>query len=297
MKTKILFLGLVFATLSISCNKDDNDNSGNANFSSDEAKVNAQIDAANDDVSDIAEGQYDATASNEAGRPAAGAVLINLPSCATVSRIPAFGTTLTPGTEVTKTVDFGTTGCAMANGNVLKGKIIITFIYDPNVTTHTINYQFVDFYHNAIRFTGNKSFTRTMSIATEASPSHPIVVMNMDMTATFPDGRVFTRVGTRTREIIAGMNTPAYFADNIYQVTGNWNTTFPNTTVQTSTITAPLLVKMSCANQNKPLLVQGVITFTRNGNTATLDYGDGACDNLAVFTVNGNSYNIILGGN
>jgi hypothetical protein len=78
-------------------------------------------------------------------------------------------------------------------------------------------------------------------------------------------------------------------------VTGNWTTTFPNTTVQTSTITSPLLVKMSCINQNKPLLVQGIITFTRNGNTATLDYGDGTCDNLAVFTINGNAYNIIIG--
>jgi hypothetical protein len=65
--------------------------------------------------------------------------------------------------------------------------------------------------------------------------------------------------------------------------------------VQTSTITTPLLVKMSCINQNKPLLVQGIITFTRNGNTATLDYGDGTCDNLAVFTINGNAYNIIIG--
>ncbi|WP_309641905.1 hypothetical protein [Flavobacterium sp.] len=293
MKTKILFLGLVLSILSIGCSKDDNKDSSQA-FSSDEAKVNSKIDVANDDVSDIVEGQYDATASNEAGRSSAGAVLINLPSCATVTRNPDFGITLTPGTEVTKTVDFGTEGCPMANGNVLKGKIIITFTYQPEATSHTINYQFDNFYHNAIKFTGNKTFTRTMS---GGETSHPIVTMVMDMTATFPDSRVFTRVGTRTREIIAGMNTPNYFADNIYQVTGNWTTTFPNTTVQTSTITTPLLVKMSCVNQNKPLLVQGVITFLRNGNTATLDYGNGECDNLAVFTINGNSYNIILGGN
>jgi hypothetical protein len=52
---------------------------------------------------------------------------------------------------------------------------------------------------------------------------------------------------------------------------------------------------MSCLNQNKPLLVQGIITFTKNNNTATLDYGNGECDNLAVYTVNGNSYNIVIG--
>jgi hypothetical protein len=65
--------------------------------------------------------------------------------------------------------------------------------------------------------------------------------------------------------------------------------------VVTSTITTPLKAKMSCLNQNKPLLVQGIITFTKNNNTATLDYGNGDCDNLAVYTVNGNSYNIVIG--
>ncbi|MCX8483312.1 MAG: hypothetical protein ORN50_06985, partial [Crocinitomicaceae bacterium] len=135
----------------------------------------------------------------------------------------------------------------------------------------------------------------TMTVATATSPSHPIVVMNMQMTVTFPDGRVFERVGTRTREIIEGYGTPLVLADNIYKVTGSWSTTFPNTTIQTSTITTPLLVKMSCIAVNKPLLVKGVITFERNGNIATLDYGNGDCDNLAIFTINGTQYTIVIG--
>ena len=294
MKTKILFLGLVFSLFTISCTKDKESN----DFSADEAGVNAKIDLANDDVSDVVEGQFTATMENSTtgkSLETAATATTNLPTCATVTRVPAFGTAITAGTLVTKTVDFGTTGCPMPNGNILKGQIVITFTYQPTATSHTINYQFVNFYHNAIKFDGNKTFTRTMSLATATSPSHPIVVMTMDMTATFPDGRVFNRVGTRTREIIEGYNTPAILQDNVFQVTGNWTTTFPNTTVQTSTITTPLLVKMSCIAVNKPLLVQGVITFVRNGNTATLDYGNGNCDNLAVFTVNGNSYNIVIG--
>jgi hypothetical protein len=294
MKTKILFLGLILSLLTIGCNKDDKNESIGA-FTSDEAKVNAKMDVANDDVSDIVEGQFNATQSNASGRSSEITASTNLPGCVNIDRDPDFTTPLTPGTEVTKTIDFGTTGCEMANGNVLKGKIIIRFTYQPNATSHTINYEFEEFYHNAIKFVGNRTFTRTMSVGTVQNPSHPIVVMNLYMTATFPDGRIFTRVGTRTREIISGYNTPLDFLDNIYQVTGNWTTTFPNTTVQTSNITSPLLVKMSCINENKPLLVQGIITFTRNGNTATLDYGDGNCDSLAVFTINGNAYNIIIG--
>jgi hypothetical protein len=118
--------------------------------------------------------------------------------------------------------------------------------------------------------------------------------MNMDMTATFPDGRVFTRVGQRVREIIEGYGTVSW-TDNVYKVTGSWTTTFPNTSLQTSTITTPLIVKMSCVAVNKPLIVQGVITYVRGDRTATLDFGNGECDNTAVFTINGNEFIIIIG--
>jgi hypothetical protein len=293
MKTKIVFLGLLLALFTISCNKDKNNN----DFTADEAGVNAKIDLANDDVSDVVEGQFNATMENATSGKNSSTENASqtIPNCATVVRTPNFGTPLTVGQTVTKTIDFGTTGCAMPNGNVLKGQIIMSFVYNPTATSHTINYQFVNFYHNAIKFDGNKTFTRTMTVATATSPSHPIVVMNMQMTVTFPDGRVFERVGTRTREIIEGYGTPLVLADNIYKVTGSWSTTFPNTTVQTSTITTPLLVKMSCIAVNKPLLVKGVITFERNGNIATLDYGNGDCDNLAIFIINGTQYTIVIG--
>lgn len=276
----------------ISCNKDEEDNS---TITAEEASMNAKIDIANDDVSDIVDGEFVATMDNNVSGKSNEVSETSLPPCVTITRVPAFGTALTPGTLVTKTIDFGTTGCPMPNGNILKGKIIMSFTFNPGAASHTINYQFLNFYHNALKLDGNKSFTRTMSVATASSPSHPVVVMNMDMTVTFPNGNVLERVGTRTREIIAGFNTPNVFLDNVYQVTGNWTTTFPNTTVQTSTITTPLNVKMSCISVNKPLLVSGVITFVRNNNPATLDYGNGDCDNLAVFTINGNSYNVTIG--
>ena len=284
MKTKILGLIVVCGISLFGCQKED------LKSIADEAKVNAKIDLANDDVSDIVENAYDATTTNGSGRGLESATSqSNLPACATVDRDPASGTPVQVGQTVTKTIDFGTLGCPMSNGNVLRGKIIVTFVYQPTAPSQSINYQFVDFYHNDIKIVGNKNFTRTMP------NGHPVVVMNMDLTATFPDGRVFTRVGSRTREIIAGYDTPNVLADNVYQVTGQWTTTYPNLADQVSTITSPLIVKMSCAVANKPLLVQGVITFVRPSQTSTLDYGSGDCDNLAVFTINGNAYNIIIG--
>ncbi len=284
----ILALSLIISM--ISCNKEED----KSTITSEEAGVNAKLDIASDDVSDIVEDQETSTYTNTLNGRNIENTTTALPPCATITRVPAFGTQITPGTVVTKTIDFGTTGCLLNNGNFVKGKIIITFTYQPTAPLHTITYTFDDFYHNGIKFVGNRTFTRVMSVATATSPSHPIVTMNMDITATFPNGNSYTRIGQRIREIVEGFSTPIW-TDNVYQVTGSWTTTFPNTTIQTSTITTPLRIKFSCVAVNKPLIVQGVITIVRNANTATLDYGIGDCDNLAVFTINGNSYNIVIG--
>ena len=289
MKTTKFILGLALALSIYSCSKDDN----NGSISAEDAKTSAKIDAMNDDVSSLVEEQEANTYSNAISGKITDAAFSQLTTCATITRVPAFGTAPTLGQTVTKTIDFGSS-CTLNSGNVVSGKIIITFVYQPAATSHTITYSFENFFHNGIEFNGNKTFTRTM-ISTTANPIlHPQVTMTMDMTATLPDGRVYTRVGSRVREIIEGYGNEI-LADNVYKVTGSWVTTGPNGGTQTSTITTPLNVKMSCVAVNKPLIVSGVITIVRNDTTATLDFGDGTCDNLAVLTVNGNSYNIVIG--
>ena len=292
MKTTKLILGLALVLMTFSCNKDDN----GSTISAEDAKNSAKIDAMNDDVSNIVEEQEANTYANSlSGRAANEDVASSaFSTCATITRVPAFGTAPTVGQTVTKTIDFGTTGCTLDNGNVVSGIITITFVYQPEATSHTITYSFDNFTHNDIAFNGDKTFTRTM-ITTTANPNpHPQVTMTLDLTATLPGGAVYHRVGTRVREIIEGFGTQI-LADNIYKITGNWVTTGPNGGTQTSTITEPLNVKMSCVAVNKPLIVSGIITIVRNDVTATLDFGDGECDNLAVLTVGGNSYNIVIG--
>jgi hypothetical protein len=292
MKTRLI-LCFAMAFIIFSCSK--NDSTDNTTITAEEAGINAKMDVANNDVSDVVEEQENNTYANSTNGKSQDLAGSMLTPCATITRVPEFGTPITPGQTVTKTIDFGTTNCPLNNGNFVRGKIIITFVYQPTATSHTITYTFDNFYHNDIKYVGTKTFTRVMSVATATSPSHPIVTMNMDITATFPNGNSYTRVGQRVREIIEGYST-ASWTDNIYQITGSWTTTFPNTTVQTSTITTPLKIRMSCVADNKPLIVRGIITFVRNNHTATLDYGDGLCDNLAVFTgPNGNSFNITIG--
>ena len=291
LKLSTVFLLLISYS---SCDKDNTNDITSAQLTSDDAIVNSKIDLANDDISTIAEQLFDninATTLNYRAMENNATIFSN---CATITRVPAFGTPLTPGNQVTKTIDFGTTGCTLNNGNVVRGKIIITFVYQPNATSHTITYTFDNFYHNNIKFVGTKTFTRSMTTQTATAAPHPIVVMELDMTITMPNGDVYTRVGSRTRELVEGYSTDA-FIDNIYRITGSWTTTNENGNQHTATITEPLMAKMSCIEVNKPILARGIITFVRNNITSTLNYGNGECDNLAVFTINGVSFTIIIG--
>lgn len=289
-----IFVIFLFLITYLSCD-DENTNDITADqLTSDEAIVNAKIDYANDDIATIAEQLFDNINGSTLNYRTIENNTTIFSNCATITRIPAFGTALSPGTQVTKTVDFGTSGCTLNNGNVVRGKIIITFTYQPNATSHTVTYTFDNFYHNNIKFEGTKTFTRSMTAATTSTAPHPIVVMQLDMTITMPNGDRYTRVGSRTRELIEGFSTFTYL-DNIYRITGSWTTTNQNGNQYTATITEPLMAKMSCIIVNKPILSQGIITFVRNNVTSTLNYGNGECDNFAIFTINGVSFTIIIG--
>lgn len=276
MKAKILLFGMTLFLLTFaSCNKDEEGNS--SSLTSEETKTNAKMDAAADDVSKIIDDQYNVQEHSRMAVPAS-----ILPACATV-------TTVVSGNTWTRTIDFGTTGCTMPNGNVLKGTIIISGSTDFNQSTHTINYSFVDFRHNGTLIEGNNTAVRTLQ-STNANPNlHPVVNLTIDMTFTLINGNVYTRVGNRVREMVVGYDTPDVWLDNEFLITGSWVTTLPNGGTQNSTITTPLRVLMNCNH-----IVSGVLTVTRNNVTAVLDYGNGACDNIAIVTINGIPYTITL---
>jgi hypothetical protein len=293
MKNAIKLVAVVALLLAYtSC---ENDATKPTQLTSDDAIVNTKIDLASDDIATIADQLFDNVNSNTITYRSADNMNTIFSNCATITRVPAFGTAIAPGTQVTKTIDFGTTGCTLNNGNVVRGKIIINFVFQPTATSHTITYTFDNFYHNNIKFEGTKTLTRSMTTQTATAAPHPIVVMELDMTITMPNGDQYERVGTRTRELIEGFSTENNFMDNIYKITGNWTTTMPNGNQHTATITEPLRAKMSCIAVNKPILAKGIISFVRNNITSTLNYGNGDCDNIAVFTINGISYTITIG--
>ena len=276
MKIKSLILSAALAVLAPSCSKDDSNNAASNDLS--DAKVNAKIDLVTEDVSKIVDEQFALQANPSAGRNSK--EVSALPSCVTVD------IQLTANSW-TSTLTFN--NCELPNGNVLDGTIIVSGSLNFDAPSQTISYSFVDFHHNDILVEGNRTVVRTIQSTPAQAAPHPVANMSIDMHVTFPNGNEYHRVGNRIREMIEGFGTPMIWADNVFTISGNWTTTFPAGT-RTSTITTPLRAEANC-----PHIVSGVITTVRDNNTATLDYGNGDCDNQATLTVNGNSTTISLG--
>lgn len=292
MKTKILlFVSLLFIAFFIGC---DNETANSAvdpkTITVDDAVVNSEIDASVDDVSIIAEDQFDVQkslvsriSSNE--KTATGGMKSMLPVCATITSV------LTNDTW-TKTIDFGTQGCTLPNGNVVKGKIIISFSKIFTTPLKTISYKLEGFYHNGKLIEGNKTITHELKTTDLLGTIHPVTTHSIDVKITFPDGKIYTRKGNRVREMVEGFETISNWEDNVFKVWGYHLTTFPNGSKYNCIIKeSPLVIKMSC---KMPFPVSGVINIEKNDIKATLDYGKGECDKLAIITINGVSKEIEL---
>lgn len=284
MKSKILlFATLLSITFFIGCNNESANEAATSNtITADETVVNAEIDATVDDLSIIAEDQFDMQKSS-AAKTSAGMKSM-LPPCAIVTAV------LTNDTW-TRTIDFGTEGCAMPNGNILKGKIIISFSKNFTTPIRTITYKLEGFYHNDKLIEGSKTITHELKNSDLLADIHPVTTHSIDVKVTFPDGKIYTRIGTRVREMVEGFATMTNWEDNVFNVWGYHITTFPNGSKYTCTIKTPLLIKMSC---KMPFPVSGVVEIVKNEAKATLDYGNGDCDKLATITVNGVSKEISL---
>ena len=76
----------------------------------------------------------------------------------------------------------------------------------------------------------------------------------------------------------------------MWSTTGNTTGVNRNGVAVTSTILEPLIKKASCR-----WISDGLIQFTRDDKTSTLDFGDGSCDRFGTLTTaNGNTFTIRL---
>lgn len=276
MKTKKLFISAFTAiALFASCTSNDTPANSTTATSTDQVAIDSKIDASIDDVSNIVEDQF--SIKQNMTSKSTETIKSILPACAVV-------TWTATNTTFTATIDFGNEGCALENGNVIKGKISLSFSNNFTTPEQTITYSFDGFYHNGKKLQGTKTITRSLKSTDLLAAVHPVFTCTVDLTVTFEDGTVYTRTGNRVREMIEGYDTKGNWEDNVFLVTGSGTTTFPNGDKCTSTIKTPLRFVMAC---KRPFPVSGTVFKVKNNIEILVDFGNGECDNLVTVTTAG----------
>lgn len=204
-------------------------------------------------------------------------------SCATVTL-----DTISSPTK-TITVNFGTTNCTCNDGRTRRGALQLTFTgkYRDSLTVITVTP--INYFVNDNQVAGSKTITNKGHNAA----NHLVYEIISNLTITKAAGAgVINWQSTRNREWTAGEST-AIWSDDMYSITGNASGSTSGGSTFASVITSPLIRNMAFSCRRH--FVQGVFEHTPSGKlTRIVDFGNGACDNLALVTIGGTSYTITL---
>jgi hypothetical protein len=195
--------------------------------------------------------------------------------------------TATAGYPITITISYGN-GIETKQGKVISGTVKIEINGDEDTDGSTRQITFTDCKVDTIgvngicieKFTGDNLITRK-------------ITNTSDVTFTITNGATLVRKGTETSEWLAGVSTPEERDDDKIVITGsNIVENKTENITYSRTITDGLIKLGDCRN-----IVAGTVEISQNGNViATLNYGDGTCDNLASLTTNGTTTEITLKG-
>ncbi len=275
---KVNFAGslLMAILVLVSCDKDDSqDISEEGTITVAELKVSDETDLIAEDVINIGEEVYatdEITVTSKANY-----ISDFLPDCVTI-------TTVVTSTSKEKTIDFGE-GCELPNGNVLSGIIYLSYLKDMDLATKTLSMSLENFTFNGVAVEGSASVVRTRS----NDSGNPQSDAEASFSGNWPDGTSANFTANRTREWIEGYGS-GYWADNVFLISGKGTYTGKMGNVFMKETIVPLRRELSCR-----FIVSGILEISRNGATASLDFGDGTCDAKGILTYpNGEHEEIFL---
>lgn len=290
--TLVIILSALIVFSSCKKNSISNSTDINADLTLQASESDALSDAQFDEVFNIAMGVQSSDVGEDIGIGTGSGILYRTTNAEKTKSVDSvarcFTVTVDPTTlhvfPKTVTIDFGA-GCVGKDGKLRKGKIITTYtgpIFMPgSMATTTFDHYNVD----SFQIEGTHSVKNT---TTSNTISWSVKVSGGKITNTL-NGKWRTWDGERNNTQTQGSDTPYNFSDDVFQITGSATGSNSNGISWTSTITDPLLRKVSCH-----WIGAGKISIQRNGNQAILDFGDGTCDNKVTITINGISYNISL---
>ena len=194
-------------------------------------------------------------------------------------------------------MDFGA-GCTGHDGRTRSGKIVTVYTKRLTVPGAIATTEFVEYMVDSIKVQGVQIITNQSEPITSNCMTHKWNVEIQKAKLTKPNGNYVEWNGTRTVVQSEGNCTILIPLDDIYKITGSANGKVKRGDLLiawNSEITEPLIKKFTCR-----WLVKGTIKLARLNLTtnspwvATINYGNGDCDNKALATINGVAHIITL---
>jgi len=180
------------------------------------------------------------------------------------------------------TLDYGDSNVLCDDYVYRRGKIVVTWSgrYKDIGTVITITP--VKFYQNDNHIEGTKIVTNMGRNSSNA------LSWKIEVAGKITDiaGATFTWNSVRYRSWVAGEATKLIRLDDKYQITGSYTGTNRKGVTFNVTILSPLLVEMGCRYH----ITQGKLEIVDANNAARkieVDFGNGTCDNVGTYTVNG----------
>ncbi len=185
----------------------------------------------------------------------------------------------------TITLDYGDE-TVLNNGTVISGSIVIVVSAPPRTDGATRVVTFNDFYVDSVNIAG----TRTITFNASDEEGITFYVVG-DLVLTFTDGTYIERHAEKVRKMVEGYSTFFDHSDDKFEITGYVSSVSSEGYTFSRTIIEPLIRLGDCR-----YIVSGIVVVERNDEViATLDFGDGTCDDIATITKDGEERQITLG--
>jgi hypothetical protein len=185
----------------------------------------------------------------------------------------------------TVVIDFGA-GCEV-RGHLRKGKIITVYSGKMHVPGSQAVTTFENFSIDSFAIEGKHTLINSTAPGGNQR-SFTVQVENGKITNT-NNGNWCKWDALRVHTQVEGNGSPFFPRDDVFSITGNRKVACSDGKSWTSEITEPLIRKFTCR-----WIVKGIVKISLNGTLASIDFGDGTCDNTATITRGDQSRTITL---
>ena len=182
------------------------------------------------------------------------------------------------------TIDFGS-GCTDIDGRVRKGKILAEYTNRWSVAGAKITMNFQNYSVDNVSLDN----LTVVQVTNNGNYSHTTIISNGKITSSSPAFTIEYSCN-QTTKWISGYNTDSLATDDVYEISGTASGVNRKGQSYTTVIMQALRKEMNCR-----WITKGQVEITPEEKaTRSINFGDGACDNKATVTINGNAREIEL---